>query len=219
MRSLRCGSILAFLVLSTTLPAAAQVNPKNMNPAAPGPAQPGRFDAVPRAVSPELYRLWERLPGRYESTVGRPPVRVSLRAISPFVLFVEASTSFGGKESLERGYIELGDASPSYVSSKKRFSLSYRPEALGMNFTCTFYGAPHDGAVTFETEGSDCSFPLRRPVSKWKIDTSRDEISVTDAKTGESTVLRRVSRRRRSGDGETARSASRRASPEARRGV
>ncbi len=187
MSSFLTWSALSVLLLASALPAAGKVNPEPVFLPLPSV---GGGATVP--VHPELYRLWESLPGDYESADQSTPLRLSLRAVSPYVVFLEARTKSGGKEILERGFVHLGDASPSYRSQKKRFSLTYRPETLGMNFFCTFYGAPSGGGVRFETEGSDCSFPLKRPISKWTIDTSAAELTVTDAKTGQATVLRKI---------------------------
>lgn len=200
MTSRPAAAALGVLVLALAAPCSAQVNPKNMNPIPnprPGWQQPlaGSPVSRPGTAHRELWQLWETLPGRYRETGEGPRLEVTLRAVSPYVLFVEARSGAGGQQTVERGTIRLADVSTSSNSAKMRFALEYRPETHRQDFACTLFGAPGPGGVTFETEASDCSFPLGRRVSKLKLDASQGEIAIADEKSGEALSLRRVADR------------------------
>jgi len=201
MTSLRRASILGLLAIAVTVCASGQTNPKNIDTA----ADPKGLDPTAGTQSPlysgvgygpahpELYQLWKRLPGRYEKNEDGSRRIVTLKAISPYVLFVENRLLAGGQESVERGWLYLGDVSTSYNSPKMRFALSYRPDSLRGEYGCALYGYPSANGITFESEGSDCSFTLGRPVSKLRVDAAAGMISISDAKDAETTVLTRVS--------------------------
>ena len=194
-------SLLAALgvgVLALAAPAPAQVNPKNLDTAAnPRPGAPATtsWSVSPGSAHRELWQLWRSLPGVYRETGEAPGLEVRLRAVSPYVLRAETRQGPPEAVSVERGTVSLGDISPSATSPKMRFTLEYRPESLRSDFACGLFGAPTPEGVRFETEGSDCSFLLGRRVSKITIDASHGEIVVTEAKSGETLVLKRVAGR------------------------
>ena len=202
MKLIQRVSTVGLLLLGTALPAVSQVNPKNMDLAASprsgastGPGFTSSSFSNLGPVHPELYQLWKGLPGRYETTDRASHLSLNLRAISPYVLFVEVRTTEGGQEAIvERGWIELRDASWSYRSQKRRFAMAYRPDSLRRDFGCSFYGAPRADGITFESEGSDCSFALGRRISKLQIDLSLTGIAVSESD-GETTLLSRVADR------------------------
>ncbi|MDQ6894302.1 MAG: hypothetical protein M3167_16695 [Acidobacteriota bacterium] len=188
-------------LIAAAFSASAQVNPKNMDTAAHprpwGSTPPAWGSALshppgPGPVHPELRRLWKTLPGRYEQSEGDSHLSLALTAVTPYALSVQTRTGSG---DLEKGWIVLADVSPSYRSQKVRFALEYRPDSLRSELSCILYGAPTADGITFESEGSDCSFPLGRRVSKVKIDLSADGIALSETdsrKEGEALVLRRV---------------------------
>ena len=197
-------ALLLFVVAAT---AAGQVNPKNMDPAAAprgSPLDSGTFPSpwaggitaltndVP--VHRELYQLWKTLPGRYESTDGTTKVTMTLRAVYTYVLFVEIRKDVGGHESVDRGYLGLADASPSYTSRDMRFAIAYQPESLRRNWSCALFGRPTADGITFESEVTDCSFTLGRTVSKLRFDAAADSISLSAAGDGEVTLARKASK-------------------------
>lgn len=203
MRLFHRGSVLGLLLLAAAASGLSQVNnPKNLDPS-PHP----RGSEAPSAVygigassysyggpvHPELYRLWKGLQGRYEKSDEGSRLTVTLTATSPYVLSVQARTVAGGHESVERGWIYLGDASTGYTSAKMRFALSYRPDSLRSNYACTLYGSPSPDGIAFESEASDCSFPLGRRISKMRVDATRSAISVSNQKDTDMTVLTRIS--------------------------
>lgn len=206
MRLSHRGSILGLLLLAAAASGQSQVNnPKNLDPS-PHPRGSEAASPVYSAgaspyatgggpVHPELYRLWKTLPGRYERTDEGSRLTVTLRATSPYVLFVEARTEAGGVESVERGWIGLGDASPSYRSTKMRFALSYRPDSLRSDFGCVLYGAPTAEGISFASEASDCSFPLGRRIAKLTVDVGQTTITLSDPKEADALVLTRVAAR------------------------
>lgn len=198
MRSLLAALGVGVLALAGPAPVPAQVNPKNLDTAAnPRPGAPATtsWSVPPGSAHRELWQLWKSLPGVYRETGEAPGLEVRLRAVSPYVLFAETRQGPPEAISVERGTVSLGDVSQSPTSPKMRFTLGYRPEALRSDFPCGLFGAPTPEGVRFETEGSDCSFALGRRVSKITIDASHGEIVLTEAKTGETLVLKRVADR------------------------
>ena len=202
MRSLYRGVTLGLLALAVSVCVSGQTNPKNMDTAAnprgldtgvsgsPGSALSGTLGTV----HPEVYRLWKSLEGRYETSEGGTHVTLTLKRTSPYVLFAETRTEAGGKTDVERGSLQLGDASPSPTSGRIRYALAYQPESLRSEWGCFLYGYSTTAGIAFESEGSDCSFTFGRRITKLKIDTSHGSIaSVT--KDGETTLLTRVSGR------------------------
>lgn len=199
MRALRRGSVLGLLALAVAVCASGQVNnPKNINTAAdpkgldPAVGQRSVSTTGWGSVHPELYRLWKSLPGRYAKSDDQSRLTVTLKATTPYVLFLEARTEAGGQETVERGWIHLGDASPSYRSARMRFAMAYEPESLRNEHGCTLYGSPTADGITFSTEGSDCSFALGRRVGNLKVDATSKTIAVTGEKDAETTVLARI---------------------------
>jgi hypothetical protein len=195
------ASISSLFLLAAAFSAPAQVNPKNMDTA----ANPRPWGSDPPAwgsslsspsglgpVHPELGKLWKNLSGTYEETDGTSHFALVVKAVTPYALSVQTRTPDG---DVEKGWILLADVSPSYRSPKMRFALEYRPDSIRSEFSCILYGAPTADGITFESEASDCSFPLGRRVSKVKIDLSAAGIALSEkdsGKEGESLVLRRV---------------------------
>jgi hypothetical protein len=188
-------------LMAASFSASAQVNPKNLdtaaNPRPWGSNPPARGSALSSpsgsgAVHPELRKLWKDLSGKYEETDGTSHFSLALKAVTPYALSVQTRTPEG---AVEKGWILLADVSPSYRSSKIRFALEYRPDSIRSDFSCILYGAPTADGITFESEASDCSFPLGKRVSKVKIDLSAAGIALSEkdsGKEGETLVLRRV---------------------------
>jgi hypothetical protein len=191
------------LLLLAATAATAQVNPKNMdtaanprgttlyNPSSPSYGLPSTYGAP---VHRELYLLWKTLPGIYESAEDGTKRTLTLHAVSPYVLSVEIRTGVGGKESVERGYLGLADASPSYTSKKIRFAVAYQPESLRKEWSCALYGSPTPDGITFESEQTDCSFTLGRLVSKLRFDATADAISLSDVGDGAVTLVKKASK-------------------------
>jgi hypothetical protein len=143
-------------------------------------------------VHPELRKLWKKLPGRYEQSDGESRLSLALKAVGPYALSVQTRTESG---DVEKGWIVLADVSPSYRSTKMRFALEYRPDPFRSEYSCILYGVPTAEGITFESEGTDCSFPLGRRVSKVRIDLSAAGIALSEkdpGKEGETVLLRRV---------------------------
>jgi hypothetical protein len=201
MLAIRRPSALALLALAVSVCATGQVNnPKNIDTAAnPRGSDPagsiGRSEistAGLGSVHPELYQLWKGLPGRYTTGGDGDRLTVTLKATTPYVLFLEARTEAGGRETVERGWVHLGDASPSYTSTRMRFALAYEPESLRSEQHCTMFGSPGTDGITFATEGSDCSFVLGRRVGNLTVNARRDTITLSQEKDGETTVFARI---------------------------
>jgi hypothetical protein len=204
MSSLRRVSILGVFLLAAAWAAESQTNPKNMDPAPNPRGGPDDYGSVGYSPSQsvlgsgsasahqELWQLWKKLPGRYEKNDEGSRLTVTLRATSPYVLFVEARTEAGGKESVERGWISLADVSTGYRSARVRFALAYRPDSLRNDFGCALYGTPTADGIAFESEGTDCSFAIGRRVSKVRVDATTDTISLSAEKDAEPAVLTRV---------------------------
>jgi hypothetical protein len=181
----------------------AQVNPKNMDTTAnprgqnttgasgvgfPGPSSAGSYGPA----HPQLYRLWKGLAGRYEAAAGDLSLTLTVRPIYPYSLFVETRTKEGGVETVERGYLFLVDASPSYTSSNIRYAVAYRPDSTRSDYSCLLYGRPSPGGITFESEQTDCSFTLGRRVAKLRLDATDHSIALSPGQDGETTVLHRI---------------------------
>ena len=180
------------------------MNPKNLDTAANPRGGPDGYgastywpgssfgwDGSNGPAHPELYRLWKSLEGRYESNADGTRLVLALRRISPYVLFLQATTELGGITTVERGYLQLWDASVSYTSDSVRYALFFRPETLRSEYGCSLYGRPSPDGITFESEGSDCSFPLGRKVSKLTFQAAAAAIEISEG-SGEITALRRV---------------------------
>jgi hypothetical protein len=193
----RSASILAFfvLILAAALPLSAQNNPKNLNPIpsprGSNPAWGGGMPWTPGAVHRELYQLWKKLPGSYEEGEGESRRSLELTAVEPYAISVETRDAAG---AVLRGWLVLGDASTSYRSPKMRFALQFRPDVDRNEYACTFYGVPTADGITFESEGTDCSFTLGQKVSKLKIEISAGRIAISDPKDGEATFVRRAAK-------------------------
>jgi len=197
----RSASILGFfvLVLAAAFPLSAQVNPKNLDPIAnPRGSETtsagygvGVSSGYGGAVHRELYQLWKKLPGSYDQGEGESKVSLKLTAVEPYTLSVQTLTAAG---AVERGWLVLGDVSTSYRSAKMRFAMQYRPEYQRAEYACILYGAPTASGITFESEGTDCSFTLGRKVSKMKIEISAGRIAVSDEKAGETAYVRRATK-------------------------
>jgi hypothetical protein len=193
----KSAPILAFLmlVLPAAFPLSAQVNPKNSNPI-PSPRGSnstwgGGMSVYPGAVHRELYQLWKKLPGSYEEGGGESRRSLELTAVEPYAISVQTRTASG---AVLHGWLVLGDVSTSYRSPKMRFALQYRPDVDRYEYACTFYGVPTPDGITFESEGTDCSFTLGQRVSKLKIEISAGRIAISDPKDGEATFVRRAAK-------------------------
>lgn len=144
------------------------------------PAQPVQADAA---------RIWKDLAGAYQTRTPGGELRLVLRQTSPGVLFAETTGELDGEKLFERGYFHIYGFQN---GSRREVAIDYRPETFGRRFTCGFVGTPQADGFQVETNGSDCSFPLRRSVSQWKLEARGGEILVTDKKTGDLTRLVRV---------------------------
>ena len=193
------ASISGLFLFAVGFSASAQVNPRNLdtaaNPRGSDPPAWGSGLSSPSGlgpVHPELRKLWKNLSGKYEETDGTSHFSLALKAVSPYALSVQTRTGAG---DMEKGWIVLADVSPSYRSPKMRFALEYRPDSFRSEFSCILYGAPTADGITFESEGTDCSFPLGRRVSKVKIDLSSAGIALSEKASGkesETVFLRRT---------------------------
>lgn len=150
----------------------------------------GRPLAAPAGpVQKDLYRLWKDLAGTYESRSRTETVKLVLRPISMYRLFLEATDTHDREKHLERGTVELTIDAGTY---NRRLTVAYRPESLGQDYSCTLTGEVTPGGFSAETGASDCSFPLRRSVAKWKIEATSRGISVTETESGQVTRLVRL---------------------------
>jgi hypothetical protein len=196
MRLIRRGVVLGTLALAVSVCASGQVNnPKNIDPS-PNPrgSELGPlYASLPGEVGqahPAVYKLWESLEGKYEGVDQGTHITLTLKRTSPYLLFAETRTETNGRQDVSRGYVQLGDSSPSYISSKVRYALAYRPETLRSSWTCLFYGYAGSDAVSFESEIGDCSFTFGRPVSKVRLDVSPEAIVLSAEKDGKATLTR-----------------------------
>jgi hypothetical protein len=146
-----------------------------------GPAQP---------VQEDLLRIWKGLEGTYEATTKEGRLRIVLKPVTRYSLYMEWSGTLDGDRFDETGYLVV---SAFQFGSRREIALSYRPRYFARRFTCGFIGTPEPDGFQVETNGSDCSFPLRRSVSQWKLEEHAGQILVTDTKSGDVTRLVRVS--------------------------
>ena len=141
-------------------------------------------------IQKEFYSTWLSLPGTYEATNAKngETLKLTLKAIPDYVLFLELTGNRGGEKILERGYLNMSIAAATY---DKKLTVSYRPDTIGRQYSCLLIGVLTPGGLTGDTGASDCSFPAHEKVSKWKVDATSDAIVITDA-SGDTTRFTRV---------------------------